>query len=129
MTISGHFSTNYMFIFHKTEVQTVILMCCQSLNLNWYKIYGTKSKKTKKPIELFFTKSQKTGNGNIFILCHKFGSRSIKHLKLTLWTSVLWKMNLHMAKKWPERVVKQSFLSNIRFRSVFMFSLSEKLWF
>ena len=41
--ISGHFSPNCMFIFHKNEVQTVILRCLMSLNLNWFKSYDTKS--------------------------------------------------------------------------------------
>ena len=29
-----------MFIFHKTEVQTVIFRCLMGLNLDWFKIYG-----------------------------------------------------------------------------------------
>ena len=37
LTISGHFFANYITFFHKTEVQTVILMCLVSLNLNWIK--------------------------------------------------------------------------------------------
>ena len=37
-TISGHFLANYMKIFHKKEVQTVILRCLLCLNLNWIKI-------------------------------------------------------------------------------------------
>ena len=36
-TISGHFLANYMNIFHKTEIQTVILRCLVCLNLNWVK--------------------------------------------------------------------------------------------
>ena len=32
------------FIFHKTEVQTVILRCWTAPNLNWFKSYGTKCK-------------------------------------------------------------------------------------
>ena len=43
-TTSDHFFTNCMFIFHKTEVQTVILRCLMSLNLNWFKSYDTKYK-------------------------------------------------------------------------------------
>ena len=39
-TISGHFFAICMFIFHKTEVQTVILRCLTGLNLNWFKSYG-----------------------------------------------------------------------------------------
>ena len=37
MTISGHFFSICMFIFHKSEVQTVILRCLTDLNLNWFK--------------------------------------------------------------------------------------------
>ena len=38
-TISGHSIANYINIFHKTEVLTVILRCLMSLNLNWIKSY------------------------------------------------------------------------------------------
>ena len=38
--ISGHFFANCMFIFHKNEVQTVILRCLAGLKLDWFKIYG-----------------------------------------------------------------------------------------
>ena len=37
---SGHFFAICIFIFHKTEVQTVILRCLTGLNLNWFKSYG-----------------------------------------------------------------------------------------
>ena len=37
------FLPTVMVIFHKTEVQTVILMCLMSQNLNWFKSYDTKS--------------------------------------------------------------------------------------
>ena len=40
MTISGHFSASYIEIFHKTEVQTVILRCLVCLNLNWIQSYN-----------------------------------------------------------------------------------------
>ena len=33
MTISGHFFANYMKIFHKTEIQTVVLRCLVCKNL------------------------------------------------------------------------------------------------
>ena len=39
-TISGHFLANYIKIFQKTEIQTVILRCFVGLNLNWIKSYG-----------------------------------------------------------------------------------------
>ena len=45
MTISSQFSANYNKIFHKTEVQTVILMCFVYLYLNWIKSYNIKSVK------------------------------------------------------------------------------------
>ena len=35
----SHFFTSYINIFHKTKVQTVILRCLTSLNLNWIKSY------------------------------------------------------------------------------------------
>ena len=41
------FFANYMFIFHKTEIQTVILRCLMVLNLNWFKSYGLKCSKTQ----------------------------------------------------------------------------------
>ena len=73
--ISGHFFANGMFIFHKTEIQTVILRCLMSLNLNWYKSYDKKHKNAKNAKDeniCFCTKSPKNGNGNICILCHNF---------------------------------------------------------
>ena len=36
-TISGHFFANYLTIFHKKEVKTVILRCLVCLNPNWIK--------------------------------------------------------------------------------------------
>ena len=38
--VSGHFFAICIFIFHKTEVQTVILRCLTGLNYNWFKSYG-----------------------------------------------------------------------------------------
>jgi hypothetical protein len=38
-TTSSHLFANCMFIFHKTEVQTVILRCLTGLNLDWFKSY------------------------------------------------------------------------------------------
>ena len=42
MAIFDHlwsFFGNYIDIFHKTEIQTVILRCLVCLNLNWIKSY------------------------------------------------------------------------------------------
>ena len=38
-TIFGHFYANYINIFHKTEVLTIILRCLTCLNLYWIKSY------------------------------------------------------------------------------------------
>ena len=64
------FFANCMAIFHKTEVQTVILMCLMGLNSNWVKGYDTKCKNARNANERFCTKSPKIGNGNICSLCH-----------------------------------------------------------
>ena len=69
-TISGLFSTNHIDVFHKTEVQKVILKCLTSLNPNWFKSYDTKRKNARNANECFCTKSPKIGNGNICSLCH-----------------------------------------------------------
>ena len=39
-TISGHFFTKCMFIFHKTEVQKILLRCLMGLHLDWFKSYS-----------------------------------------------------------------------------------------
>ena len=41
-TISGHFLANYINIFHKIELQTIIMMCLTCLNLFWIKSYNIK---------------------------------------------------------------------------------------
>ena len=64
------FLASCMFSFHKTEIQTVILRCLMSLNLNWYKSYDTKPKNAKNTHLCFFTKSLKIRNGNDCILLH-----------------------------------------------------------
>ena len=111
-----------MLIFHKTEIQTVILRCLMSLNLNWYKSYDTKRKNSKSANLCFWTKLQKNGNGNISFLCHNLWTnqnllefRPVKHVIMTVWTSVFWKMNIHISKKWPELVVTRSFIKGHSF--------------
>ena len=42
--VSGHFFAICIFIFHKTEVQAVILRWLMGLNFNWFKSYDTKRK-------------------------------------------------------------------------------------
>ena len=69
------FFANYMFIFHKTDVQTDILRCCTSPNLNWTKSYDTKRKNAKKHKWVFLYKiAKKNKYANICILCHNFGT-------------------------------------------------------
>ena len=48
LTVFGPFCANYMNIFHKTEVQTVILRCLIILNLIWIKSYYIISQSKKK---------------------------------------------------------------------------------
>ena len=82
------FYVNPMDIFHKTEVQTVILRCLTSLNLNWYKSYDTKRKNARNANECFCTKSQKNRNGNICILCHNFWTKqNLDPLSTSKWLS------------------------------------------
>ena len=42
--ISGHFFAIFIFIFHKTDVRTVILRCLAGLIYDWLKSYDTKHK-------------------------------------------------------------------------------------
>ena len=58
-TVSGHFFANYMNIFQKTEIQTVILRC-STIGIK----VMTQNPKTQKSL-FFLQKLQKTGNGNI----------------------------------------------------------------
>ena len=90
-TISGQ-------IFHKTEVQTVILSA-EWVYLNWYKSYDKNEKHAKITHQntiFFVTKWHKNENGNNWVLCHNFWTnfryRPIQHLKMIVWTSVLWKI-------------------------------------
>ena len=62
MTTSGHFLATYMFILHKTEIQTVILRCLMRLNLSWYKSNDATPKNTKNTNLCFCTISQKNWN-------------------------------------------------------------------
>ena len=63
------FFTNCMVIFHKNEIQTVILRCLTILNLNWYKSYDTKHKKPKKRNRVFLYKIAKKKEMEIFAFC------------------------------------------------------------
>ena len=61
LTISGHLCANYMKIFHKTKIQTVILRCLGRLNLNWIKSYNINLVKS-----FFLQSCTKT---DVFVFC------------------------------------------------------------
>ena len=75
--IFGLLFANCVLIFHKTEIQTVILRGLTSLNPNWYNSYDTKCKNAKNTNACFCTKLQHTENGNICILCHNLRTNQI----------------------------------------------------
>ena len=39
----------------------------------------------------------------------------IKHTRMTVWTSVLWKILIQLAKKWPEMVLQHPFINSLSF--------------
>ena len=82
------FFAKYMVIFHKTEIQTVILRCLTSLNLNWFQRYDEKHKKSKNENLHFFMYVIGTANENIWILCHNFWNNQNLHpLSISKWPS------------------------------------------
>ena len=86
-TISGHFFANYTNNVDKTEVQMVILRCLTSLNLNWFKSYGTKGKYFY--FHFFAILWQKTLLCflGFWVLCHNF--------------YINWVLDLLSTSKWP----------------------------
>ena len=126
MTISGHFFNNYMFIFHNRRFRRSFwgsdpVEILIGTNVMTQKPKISKTQKTQ--LSLFFTELQKKRKWKYldFVSQHfeKLGFRSVEYTKMTVWDSGLWKINIHMAKKWPEPIIEQSFRSNIRFQSVF----------
>ena len=77
------FFANCVLIFHKTEIQTVILKCLTILNLNWFLNHDTKRKNAKNANACFCTKLQKIKNGNICTLCHNLRTNQILDLLCT----------------------------------------------
>ena len=69
MTTSGLYFGNYMIIFDKTEIQTVILRCLTSLNLNLYKSYDSNPKTQKMQICVFVQNRKKTEMKK-FVFCY-----------------------------------------------------------
>ena len=103
-----------MFVFHKTE----ILRCLMSPNLNWYKSFETKWKHAKNTSLWFCTKSLKNGNGNIDILYHNFWiNHNFELFSTSKWPSesFFFVTDEHTyLKKWPEMVVRRSFMKDIK---------------
>ena len=82
------FFANYMLIFHKTEIQTVILRCLTNLNINWFKSYYTKRQNAKNANVLFCSKSQQKWQWKYLHFVSKLLKQSelrpVKHLKKTV---------------------------------------------
>ena len=103
MTFSGHFFAICMFIFHKTEVQTVILRSLTGLKSEWVQNLWQKNANISISIFLqFCIKTHLRVFFRFFVLSHNFCTNSrfrlIKQLKMTVWISVLWKINMQLAK-------------------------------
>ena len=90
------FFANCVLIFHKTEIQTVILRCLIILNLNWYNTYDTKPKNARKANVCFFTKLQNTKNGNICIFWHNLRTNQI----LDLLSTSKWPSKPQFCERW-----------------------------
>ena len=71
-TISSQFFAIYICIFHKTEVQTVILRCLPGLNSNWFKNYDIKGKYFHFLFIVILFKNTHFQNLCFCILCHNF---------------------------------------------------------
>ena len=67
--ISSHFFANYMIVFHKTEVQKIILRCLMGLNSNWFKSYDTKHKYFHIRFFAILYKFEKKREMEIFAFC------------------------------------------------------------
>ena len=60
------FFANCMFIFHKTEIQKVILKCWTSLNSKWFRSYDTKMQEMQMSV---FVQNRQKSEMEIFALC------------------------------------------------------------
>ena len=92
-TISGHFFANYLNIFHKIKVQTVI-RCLLGLNLNWFNPSKVMTQKVAIHKWAFFTKLQMTGNGKNCAFCHifldlKLETELTREIPIGIWTMEL----------------------------------------
>ena len=104
-----------MFIFHKTEIQTVILMCLMGLNSDWFKNYDTNCKYFHFLCLLHTSKKMK-----ICIFCFfAFFVITLEPIKVkTCLAPQNDRLNLSFVKdnhifgeKWPDMVVKWPYIS------------------
>ena len=103
-----------MVIFHKTEIQTVILRCLTNLNLNWFQRYDKKRKKAKNANLLFLMYVIGTGKGNICILCHNFWANdNLDPLSISKWPSEP-QFCERKAYIWQKSGQKRSYSSHLR---------------
>ena len=70
-TLSGHFLANCINIFHKIELQTIILMCLTCLNLIWIKSYDIRHIFF---ISFFFAILQRKNTENLWLINGHLGT-------------------------------------------------------
>ena len=100
-TILGHFFAICLFIFHTTEVQTVILRYLAGINLDWFKSYGLSCSLSASSVN-----SQKIATDKWPFYVH-------------IWP-IFCQLHVYLSQNWDsEVVVKWSFIRNILFESVF----------
>ena len=109
MTISDHFLANCIFIFHKTEFR-LSFWGAKLIQMLWHKLQIFSflffcNFVTKTSYELHFWVFMHFGP----YLLYQFRFRFVKHLKMIIWTSVLWN-SWQLEKKWPGMVVKWLFV-------------------
>ena len=124
-----------MFIFHKTEIQTVIFGCLMSLNLNWYKSYDIKHKKAKNTKDAnvcFFFFSWKKKEREIFVFCaitfEPIISKTCKAPQNDRQNLTFVKDEHTYEKKWSEKVVKRLFIKGHSFRNSLYLMLHYFFW-
>ena len=85
--------------------------------------WGVKTQFSKWGLKWCLFRHEKKYFNQYYVIAFDPRFRHSKHLKLTVWTSVLWKIFMQLAKKWPEMVIKWPFMNN-KF-SVFFFQNHE----
>ena len=78
---------------------------------NWFKGYDIKCKYIYFLFFAIFYKNTLLRFFNFVSLLYQLRFRVLKHLKMSVWISFLWKITIQLAKKWPDMVVKCSSIS------------------